>query len=208
MDNKLLTSRKIILDMLENRGYKVDDYRNYSINEIRMQKDTGNLDMLLKNGTKTCYVNYNITDGKFKKLKTGDLTKAVRQHFHETEGELTQGDELIIIMNHRLLLSKKYSNFSPRLEKYYHNDRFVQVFDIDSLVFNITEHELVPEHVILSDEEKQDLVTHFNLDEDQLPHISRFDPVAKFIGLRPGDVCKIERKSYSSGKVNYYRICV
>ena len=46
------------------------------------------------------------------------------------------------------------------------------------------------------------------LEERKLPHISRFDPVAKFLGLRPGVICKIIRNSYTSGEAFYYRLCV
>jgi DNA-directed RNA polymerase subunit H (RpoH/RPB5) len=42
----------------------------------------------------------------------------------------------------------------------------------------------------------------------QLPEISRFDPVALLINLRPGQVCKIERPSITSIKTDYYRVCV
>jgi DNA-directed RNA polymerase I, II, and III subunit RPABC1 len=43
---------------------------------------------------------------------------------------------------------------------------------------------------------------------NQLPEISRFDPVALLIELRPGQVCKIDRKSVTSVDSEYYRICV
>ena len=41
-----------------------------------------------------------------------------------------------------------------------------------------------------------------------LPDISRFDPVALAIGMRPGEVCKIIRPSKTSVTGEYYRICV
>jgi DNA-directed RNA polymerase subunit H (RpoH/RPB5) len=40
------------------------------------------------------------------------------------------------------------------------------------------------------------------------PYISRFDPVARVIGLRPGQVCHIVRPSKTSIKANYYRVCI
>lgn len=53
------------------------------------------------------------------------------------------------------------------------------------------------------------LKKEFNLKNlQQLPEMSRFDPVALIIGMRPGQVCKIERKSPTSMVSNYYRICV
>jgi len=49
----------------------------------------------------------------------------------------------------------------------------------------------------------------YNIENDkQLPQISRFDPVAKAILLRPGEVCKIIRYDKISLQNDYYRICV
>jgi len=204
MDIKLLKSRGIILSMLQRRGYDTTEYNNYSINEIRVMRNNDNLDMLLKKSGTTCYVMYYIGE-KHKKFKSNDLKKAVIEYF-ESE-VLGENDELIIIMDDKLLLSKKYSNFTGKLENYYAQGYFIQLFNISSLLYDVTKHSLVPEHIILSNTEKEALLKHFNIVEEKLPRISRFDPVAKFIGLRPGDVCKIKRSSYTSGEIDYYRLC-
>jgi DNA-directed RNA polymerase subunit H (RpoH/RPB5) len=41
-----------------------------------------------------------------------------------------------------------------------------------------------------------------------MPEISRFDPQAQAICLRPGQVCKFIRNSPTSLETPYYRICV
>ena len=48
----------------------------------------------------------------------------------------------------------------------------------------------------------------FNIEESMFPEISRFDPVSMAIGIRPGDVCRIDRSSKTAIKSIYYRICV
>jgi len=45
------------------------------------------------------------------------------------------------------------------------------------------------------------------MDKSQMPDISRFDPVALSIGLRPNEICKIIRTSKTSIQSIYYRIC-
>ena len=45
-------------------------------------------------------------------------------------------------------------------------------------------------------------------DITQFPDISRFDPVAQVIGLRPGQVCEITRDSKTAIESNYYRYCI
>jgi DNA-directed RNA polymerase subunit H (RpoH/RPB5) len=53
------------------------------------------------------------------------------------------------------------------------------------------------------------LMTKYKLKNlSQLPEISRFDPVALLIMLRPGQVCEINRKSATSVSTLYYRVCV
>jgi DNA-directed RNA polymerase subunit H (RpoH/RPB5) len=46
------------------------------------------------------------------------------------------------------------------------------------------------------------------MDDTQFPDISRFDPVAQIIGIRPGQVCEIIRPSKTAISAYYYRICV
>ena len=40
---KLFTSRKTILEMLEDRGYNCDSYKNYTIEEINIMFDQSQL---------------------------------------------------------------------------------------------------------------------------------------------------------------------
>jgi DNA-directed RNA polymerase subunit H len=81
--------------------------------------------------------------------------------------------------------------------------------NIKRLQFNILEHVLVPEHRVLNDEEVDRIKLKYNIIDDcQFPDISRFDPVAQIIGIRPGQVCEIIRPSKTAINAYYYRICV
>ena len=67
---------------------------------------------------------------------------------------------------------------------------------------------MVPPHEILSNEEKEEKAKQYNvLTDSQWPEISRFDPVAIAIGLRPGEVVEISRSSPTALKTKYYRLC-
>ena len=84
----------------------------------------------------------------------------------------------------------------------------VECFDISELMVNITEHTYVPKHILLTGEEKKQLMKRYKIKEYQLPKILNSDPVAKYLGLKRGDVVKIIRDSETAGKYVTYRITV
>jgi DNA-directed RNA polymerase I, II, and III subunit RPABC1 len=84
----------------------------------------------------------------------------------------------------------------------------VEIFLEENLLVNITKHELVPKHVLLSKLEKKALLQRYRLKESQLPRIQKDDPVARYFGLKKGNVVKIIRRSETSGRYASYRLCL
>lgn len=84
----------------------------------------------------------------------------------------------------------------------------IECFLEEDLLVNITHHELVPRHVLLSRDEKAALLQRYRLKETQLPRILQKDPVARYLGLKRGQVVKIIRVSETAGRYASYRLCV
>lgn len=74
--------------------------------------------------------------------------------------------------------------------------------------FTILDHELVPRHILLTKEERRQLLEQLKIQPEQLPWIRASDPVAKLIGAKPGDIVKIIRKSPTASEVIAYRFVV
>ena len=204
--NKILSvynSRNTLVEILTEKGYKTDDYSNFSINEVDAMYKNTQLDMLLthsKNSRKV-YIKYYL---KAKQIKKPDLDDII-EDLYFIENVLTKEDCLIIVTedepNDTIVAKINYL--------YEHDGIFIVIHNIKRLQYNILKHTLVPKAKILSTAEVDALKQRFNLmSVKQLPEVSRFDPQSLAICLRPGEVCKYDRKSATALSTEYYRVCV
>jgi DNA-directed RNA polymerase subunit H len=74
--------------------------------------------------------------------------------------------------------------------------------------FNVLEHDLVPDHILLTEDETQELLKKYNITRGQLPKVKSADVVVKQVGAKQGDVLKIMRKSLTAGKAVSYRLVI
>lgn len=202
LNNKIYKSRGIILDQLKRRGYDISEYENFSLNEIHVLNQNNQLDMYITNEVKNtkCYIKYQMS-GKLTKGILGDYV----EDLFNIENMLDEDDELIIVLKDKVNTTVR--NIITNI--YLKEKRFVSVYNMNRFLFNILNHSMVPTHVPLDLEEKERLEKHYNImSKNQWPEISRFDPVALAIGLRPNQLCKIYRKSPTSSISLYYRLCV
>lgn len=84
----------------------------------------------------------------------------------------------------------------------------IEYFRDSELLVDITEHRLVPEHIVLDNLQKNELLKRYRLRDGQLPRIQREDPIARFFGLEKGQVVKIIRCSETAGRYVTYRVCI
>tara|TARA_Y100000816_G_C26093740_1_gene578390 strand:- start:1586 stop:2212 length:627 start_codon:yes stop_codon:yes gene_type:complete len=193
-------SRNILIDILKNRNYYVDDYNEFSINEVNIMVNNNQLDLLLENEDNTkIFVKYYLG----KSLRPANIQEIVEDIFN-LEEILSKKDELLIIVKDDINDSIK----NMLIHIWNSQKIFITMISIKRLQYNILKHNLVPEHIILTEEEKKDVKKKYNVIEDsKFPEISRFDPVSVIIGLRPDNLCKIIRPSKTSITSDFYRLC-
>jgi DNA-directed RNA polymerase subunit H (RpoH/RPB5) len=204
--NRILSiykSRTTLIKQLEDLEYNVEDYSQFSINEIDAMCANDQLDMLVsreKDGSKA-YIKYTI---HLKQLRKENIDQFVEDLF-DIEEVLEKKDVLILVTN-----DDPNDTILQKLRYLYdHSGILVVVRSLQRLQFNVLEHDLVPTATILNKEEVEALKKKYHVEDiSKFPEISRFDPQALALCLRPGDVIEIQRNSNTALYYTHYRTCV
>ena len=79
--------------------------------------------------------------------------------------------------------------------------------------FNVLEHQLVPEHRLLPDEEAERILKALGITRDQLPKIRKSDPVIQVLEkiegpIEEGRIIRVTRVSGTAGVSEAYRLVI
>ena len=189
--------RKTIIEMLHDRNYNVSDEEknlNYSDFSEKFYENQINFEGTYKdNDDKLILIYFFLENKTFGKKDLVGLKTLVNEKYVDK-------DLNIIIV----LQDKPTSQINKEIliEDY----KNIEIFLVKNLLVNVTKHIFVPKHEILSQEEGKEILEKFKCTRLQLPKILSNDAIAKYYGMKPGQICKITRNSNITGESIYYRL--
>lgn len=199
---KLYRVRKTICKMLANRKYLVaPEEIEMSTAQFKHKFEAGGADSLVReNLTMLAQKVENANDQIFVFFPEEETlgVKPIRTYTERMKAQMV-GRAIIVVKtgitaHARTALLEMGDNYQ------------VEHFKESELLIDITEHSLVPKHVVLTPAEKKELLEKYTLKENQLPRIQEGDPVARYFGIKRGEVVKIIRPSETAGRYVTYRI--
>jgi len=116
---------------------------------------------------------------------------------------------IIIVFNNDILTTPTISFLNMIDKNLQKKGGILQYFHINELLFNPTKHQMVPPHRKLTIDETKEIMEKYMIkSKGQMPLILHTDVIAKWIGLKQGEIVEIIRYNENSGKYYYYRCCV
>ena len=196
----LYNSRKTLLEQLGQQDYNTDSYMNFGINEVNIMYSNSAMDMILeKPSGERVYVRY--FSGKM--VRPANIRELVDDII---TNDTIKGTDTIIFVT----MDDVNDTIREFVKQIWEEEKiFVITLSVKRLQYNVLQHEIVPKHEIMSKGVVAAIMEIYKMRDTSLfPEISRFDPIAMAIGMRPTDVCKITRPSKTAVVSTYYRLCV
>lgn len=214
MDREQYQARKIVTRMLLDRGYQNNqelfDLYNLQFENIKTHTDLNkfNLELTNEKGTKISLVSFVVGELKFKK----DDLIALYNYANNLIKEKQVSVAIIVVLQK---VSSVMENLKNELNKQYksvdNHSHYIrgELWTVSSLQYNPLDSNYVPKYDLLEYDEVVKLLQAYNCNNiNQLPRMLSNDRIAQHLGLRPGDVVKIEDTSETTGLTLKYRTVV
>lgn len=185
--DQIVTSFGTILEMLKDRNLKIGEVESAHIIDELNNDNLKQVIEIVIDDIKIVYY----TPLKF---KWADIKK----NFEDTEPHSLY----ILVVQENITQNNMKSIMAMNLP--------LEIHLLSRLQFNITKHSLVPSHEVIRDKQViEDVLNMYKLkNKYQLPIILKTDPIAKYYGMKNGELVKITRTSETAGEYIMYRCCL
>ena len=204
---------------IENLKAMLSELRNEDIDDINEQE--ANIDRQeFYNETSPIYFNTDKTTIIFaltKKLRQ-DIIEELKKnktnidtiiHDPKTDNKYNGKYNIILIFGNDILTTPTVTQLNLIDKVLQKKKGMLQFFQLNELQFNPTKHQLVPPHRKLNQEDVVAIMNKYLIKSKlQMPIIPKTDVIAKWHGLKQGDIVEIIRYNENSGKSYYYRCCI
>jgi DNA-directed RNA polymerase I, II, and III subunit RPABC1 len=194
---KLFRARTTVLEMFRDRGYSLSDELFIdSKDSFKKLFYSKNLDFRVDSeGKPPVFIKWMLNF----KIKP-NMIKETIDNIREEGFQLNSPGKIILITK-----AKPNTNIS----KIFKDKEFrgTELFWLNTMIFNITKHVLVPKHTKISEDDIRKLLAELYIQNKfHLPVMLKSDPITRYLDLSSGDVCKITRYSPTSGEYFSYRV--
>ena len=82
----------------------------------------------------------------------------------------------------------------------------IEVFHYHEFLISLVDHDLVPDHILLTNNDKDEFLNLYKNQLSKVPFILQSDPITRYYNAQVDDIFKIKRVSPTTGISYYYRI--
>uniref|UniRef100_A0A0D6R1K4 RNA polymerase subunit H/Rpb5 C-terminal domain-containing protein n=1 Tax=Araucaria cunninghamii TaxID=56994 RepID=A0A0D6R1K4_ARACU len=198
VSHRLFRVRRTVFQMLDDRGFVVNDADlNMTLPQFRINygDEPNREDLFISTKSRTnprdqIFVFFNVNEKlAIKELKMYGM-RMKNQDVHRA----------IIVVQGKITPAAKTG--IKEMAKCFS----LEIFEETELLTNIKEHVLIPEHQILTPDEKNALLKQYAVQENQLPRMLESDPLARYYGLKRGKIVKLIYNGDTTGHYVTYRI--
>jgi DNA-directed RNA polymerase subunit H (RpoH/RPB5) len=198
-----------IEEMLSCRGDDMSIFKEHllSMNKEDFETDKNVIDIQTSNTS----VIYALTK-KLRKTIIDELKENIKDsntNIQDFISKYGSKNNIILIFNNESISTAVKALLNKYDKLFQKNGGQLQYFTLRQLMFNPTKHEYVPIHTKLAEEEVKEFMKEYMTRTKIHMHvILQSDPIAKWIGLKHGDIVRINRYNENSGESFSYRSCI